>query len=324
MAQRGVISSAERGPTGDEGPVVSVIIICYNQARFLGDAIESVANQTRRADEIIVVDDGSTEDVGGIVARYPGVACVRQANAGPSSARNAGLRAARGRYVVFLDADDRLLPEALEAGITSVHAHPGCGWVSGRYRMIDADGNPLRSEARACVATDHYLELLRGNYIGMLASVLYRREILEEVNGFDAALRECEDYDLYLRIARRWPVHCHDRVVAEYRWHGANVSRQRRRMLRSAMRVLHAQRDHVRGNPPREAACAAGVRNWQRIYGDPVLAETLAGLRDPRMWRSAAGGLATLLRHYPQGLWSRFRDRVARATGPRGPRAYLP
>ena len=94
--------------------------------------------------------------------------------------------------------------------------------------------------------------------------------------------------------------------------------------FRSAMRVLHAQRDHVRGNAKREAAYAAGVRNWQRIYGDPVLAETLAELRNPRMWRLAAAGLGTLLRHYPRGVRDRFRAKVARAGEPQGPRAYLP
>ena len=91
-------------------PLVSVIITSYNQARFLSDAIESVLTQTYSQFEMVVVDDGSTDNASEVVARYPGVRYMRQDNQGLSAARNTGLRESNGAYLVFLDADDRLLP----------------------------------------------------------------------------------------------------------------------------------------------------------------------------------------------------------------------
>ncbi len=322
MAERGVDSSTAGPLAPAKGLGVSVVITCYNQARFLADAIESVLGQTLRADEIVVVDDGSTDDARSIAARYADVLYVRQQNEGLSSARNAGLRATRRRYVAFLDADDRLLSGALEAGVSRIEAHPECAFVSGHYRMIDADGKPLLSESRACVLKDHYLELLQDNYIGMHAAVLYRREVLEQVGGFDRALSACEDYELYLRIARSWPVLCYDEVVAEYRWHGANMSQRKRLMLHTALRSLRAQWRHVRGNPALRAAYRSGILFWQRHWGDPLLTETLAGLREPKRWGSTALGFWTLLRHYPRGLWSRLYEKVSGAAGHRRRRAF--
>ena len=97
--------------------LVSVVIPCYNQAHFLGEAIESVLAQTYPHREIVVVDDGSPDNTREVASRYPGVRYVRQENQGLAAARNTGLRHSSGSYLVFLDADDRLLPEALEVGL---------------------------------------------------------------------------------------------------------------------------------------------------------------------------------------------------------------
>src|SRR5262245_14329418 len=97
-------------------PLVTVVIPCYNQAHFLGAALNSISSQTYRAIETIVVDDGSTDDSGS-VARAHGVRVLPQANQGVSAARNAGLRAASGDFVVFLDADDELMSHAVQSGV---------------------------------------------------------------------------------------------------------------------------------------------------------------------------------------------------------------
>ena len=153
--------------------------------------------------------------------------------------------------------------------------------------MIDAEGRPIPTEPRPCVRSDHYRVLLGRNYIGMHATVLFRRDALERVGGFDRRLRACDDYDIYLRIARTQPAYCHDRTVAEYRWHGGNTSLNWRLMLRSTVGPLRAQRRYVRGNPDLETEYRAGRRAWQRQYGDPLLAETLGDLRKPRRWPRA-------------------------------------
>ena len=98
-----------------ERPLVSVVIPCFNQARFLGAAIASALAQTHTPVEVVVVDDGSTDDTAAVTARFPGVRYVRQENAGLSAARNTGLGKSRGAYLAFLDADDVLLPRAAES-----------------------------------------------------------------------------------------------------------------------------------------------------------------------------------------------------------------
>src|SRR5215211_2313466 len=159
-------------------PLVSVVIPCYNQAHFLSEAIESVLAQSHPNFEIIVVDDGSTDDTSEIAARYPEVRLVRQENKGLSGARNAGLAHSEGEYVVFLDADDRLLPEALEAHLEHLEAHPECAFVSGPCRRIAADGSPLPTPLRRHIEGDHYLVLLHRCYIWPPAVVMFRRAIL--------------------------------------------------------------------------------------------------------------------------------------------------
>src|SRR5829696_6977365 len=124
-------------------PLVSVVIPCYNQAHFLEEAIESVLAQSYKDFEIIVIDDGSTDDTGEVAGRYPRVRLFRQDNQGLAAARNAGLWRSKGEYLVFLDADDRLLPWALEVGLKHLRAHPECAFVSGYYRPIAVDGSPL-------------------------------------------------------------------------------------------------------------------------------------------------------------------------------------
>ncbi len=115
-------------------PSVAVVIPCYNQARFLADAVESVLWQSLAAREIIVVDDGSTDDTRTVAARYK-VKYVHQANQGLARARNRGITETSGEYLVFLDADDRLLTDALAAGVNAFSAHRQCGFV---YRRISS------------------------------------------------------------------------------------------------------------------------------------------------------------------------------------------
>jgi glycosyltransferase involved in cell wall biosynthesis len=121
--------------------LVSVVIPCYNQAYFLGEAIESVLSQSYRQFEVVVVDDGSTDNTSEVASRY--------ARAGvrlnPSVARNRGLGVAKGKYVVFLDSDDKLLPQALEVGVRELKARPACAFVVGHQRLIRADASSLGS-----------------------------------------------------------------------------------------------------------------------------------------------------------------------------------
>src|SRR4051812_38436284 len=108
--------------------LVSIVIPCYNQAHFLPEAINSVRSQTYSHTEVIVVDDGSIDNASEVARAYPEVHCITQRNHGLSAARNTGLRNSKGSFLVFLDADDRLLPNAIEAGYASLKSHPECAF----------------------------------------------------------------------------------------------------------------------------------------------------------------------------------------------------
>jgi glycosyltransferase involved in cell wall biosynthesis len=271
-------------------------------AHFLGEAIESVLAQTYRRVEVIVVDDGSPDDTALVAGRYPSVRCVRQPNQGLAAARNRGFRESGGDYLVFLDADDRLLPEALALGVAELRAHPESAFVSAAYRNIAEDGEPLPTPPWPLdVGADHYRELLLRNYIGVHNTVMYCRWALEAIGGFDVTRRAGEDYDLYLRIARRFPIARHPAMVAEYRRYATSMSRDPARMLRAMMQILHAQRPHVRGHRQYEDAYRRGIRHFQNLYGERLVERIRRDMHAHR-WRPALAGALVLLAYCPRGF----------------------
>ncbi|MBX6332622.1 MAG: glycosyltransferase [Gemmatimonadaceae bacterium] len=299
----------------DPRETVSIVIPCYKQAALLPEAIESALAQSYPHVEVIVVDDGSPDDVAGVVARYPTVRLVRQPNRGLSVARNAGLRAARGAYVVFLDADDRLFPAAVAAGMACFAEHPDAALVWGRFRFIAEDGTPRDERVRRPTDGDLYYALLPRNHVEMLATVLFRRDIVERLGGFSTTLRAGEDYDLLLRMTRQFPAYEHTALVAEYRRYeryGSSMSRDPARMLRNTMRVLAAQRPYVRGRARHEAALRSGVRFFQDYYGGELIDQLRARARQGE-WVRAAHDAAVLVRYYPRGIVERIARRVQAA-----------
>ena len=306
----------ERTSTGPGAPLVSIVVPCYNRVGFLAEALESALGQTHPNFEVIVVDDGSDEDVGAVVSRYPGVTCVRQENRGPGAARNTGLRLARGEYVVLLDADDRLLPDALAAGIECFGANPSCAFVFGDFDFVTGDGVPLVEvdpnlerlntefgRLRCNQPGDqHYTPLLCRNYVAMQASVMYRRSALDAVGGFDERLRACEDYDLYLRLARTGAVRHHPTLIAEYRMHGANSSWDLELMLRTALGVLGAQRRFVGSDPERLKAYRAGVAFWKSFYGVELAESVRRAFAGGLVDDAVVGAAVTLTRYAPELL----------------------
>lgn len=282
--------------------LVSVIIPCYNQAHYVGDAIASVLAQTWPQREIIVVDDGSHDDPAAVVARYPGVRLLRQGNQGVSAARNRGMRESHGEFLVFLDADDRLTPKALDAHLQHLQAQPDCALAAGHYREITADGSVLSAPKQRCVTNDHYKTLLGGgDCVWLPAAVLYRRLELEAVGGWNEARSGCADWDLYLRIAQRYPVCCHTEIVAEYRQHLPSMSRNSAAMLRDALAVFAAQTNFVRAHPEFTVAHQDGLRKTRGYYGGQLTTDIRLNLREGR-WRQVGEGVWALARLYPQAI----------------------
>ena len=249
---------------------VAVIITTYNHAAFLDDAIRSVIRQSVPADEIIVVDDGSTDHPEAAVSGYSQVRLIRQQNQGLSAARNTGLRAALGDKIIFLDADDRLCQGAIEAGLECFVRHSEAGFVYGAFHLVDAGGGVTSESICRDIGPDPHLAFLRGNQVGMNGTVLYDRRRLLDAGGFDVTLRRCEDYDIYLRMSQNHPVANHRQTVAEYRRHGTNMSSNSLEMLRWVQRVLERYRPSERSGPA-AAAWRQGRAYWRRYYVEEIL-----------------------------------------------------
>lgn len=188
-------------------PLVTVILPTYNRAEFLKESIQSVLSQTFIDYELIVVDDGSTDSTKEVVREFPGIRYVScQVNSGVSHARNLGIGLARGRYICFLDSDDLWVESKLETQVAWMELQSDCQvcytdeiWIRKGVRV-----NPMNKHRK--VSGDifsHSLPLC----IVSPSSVLMRASIFSEVGLFDEALPVCEDYDLWLRIALRHPVH---------------------------------------------------------------------------------------------------------------------
>src|SRR5262249_31811184 len=222
--------------------LASIVIPCRNQARFLGESIASALSQTHREIEVIVVNDGSTDDTLEVVRGFAGVRCLNLQHRGLAGARNVGLNDSNGSYILFLDADDRLLPFAIEDLMRSLRAHPECAFAYGHVKLISIDGSPIPTPPQTAVERDHYVELLRHNFIWTTGTTLYRREALVLVEGFNSAIAASADFDLNARIAHRFPVCCADTTTLEYRRHVDSMSRDYSVMLRSAVTARQLQR----------------------------------------------------------------------------------
>jgi glycosyltransferase involved in cell wall biosynthesis len=282
-----------RGDDAGESPLVSVIVPCYRQAHYLAEAIESVVAQTYPHIEVVVVDDGSPDNTGEIAARYPGVRYVREPQRGVSEARNLGIRMSTGSCLIFLDADDRLLPEAVAIGLDCFSRHPEVAFVSGLFRFVATDGSTLYERQGHRVLADHYAEMLRRNYITALCAVMWRRAVFETIAGFNPAFSVSADYELYLRALREFPAGSHEQEVAEYRRHGLGLSAHAGQLLREALAALQAERPYLSGKPALTGAYRSGVRYWKTLTADTMARQVRADWEDGR-WRSAFRGLLQL------------------------------
>lgn len=222
-----------------DSPLVSVIIPCFNHGKFLSEAINSVLDQTYSPIEIIIVNDGSTDNTKEVASAFPMVKYVYQENQGLSAARNTGIKSCKGDYLVFLDADDLLLKDAIDFNLRFLLEDRNLAFVSGGYNLETADYEIIPKQ-KVIDSKKAYLLLLNKNYIEMHAAVMYRKTVFEEFL-FDTNLKACEDYDLYLKVARKYPVANHSKILTVYRMHGNNMSGDPRLMLDSVLEVLKRQ-----------------------------------------------------------------------------------
>jgi len=282
------------------GVAVSVVIPCYNQAHFLPEAIASVHAQ--QSDglldcELIVVDDGSADDTSRIASGL-GARVIRQVNRGLSAARNAGLAAARGDLIVFLDADDELTSDALMKGIPAFAERAQLSCLLRYCLLIDADGRPLPTQPPGVVRDDIYAELLHRNITWAPGAAIFRRADVVGAGGFPSHLSAAADYALYLRFARAGRLEYRHEPAVRYRQHSHNMSRDPLVMLSSTLGVLAAESRLLPVQYRDELA--KGRRDWCDYYGDEIVDGLRFEWRGPRRPGRLARGVLGLIRHCPR------------------------
>lgn len=253
-------------PSIETPPVVSVVIPAYNAAWCVRKAIDSVLAQEFREFELLVVDDGSTDDTAAVLALYgDAIRVVRQRNGGLSNARNAGIRESRGEFVAFLDADDWWLPEKLGRQIALMRERPDLGFISNAARVEDSDGRLL--SVWPCARWDGsflvHLFSSNGDVAGSGSAVLARRALFRLVGGFDETLRSLEDVDMWMRLGAVADYACIQEPMAVILKRPDSMSRNLEVMRDSAIRVMHKNRpllpSTLRGGYWR--SCLAGIHS---------------------------------------------------------------
>ncbi len=228
---------------------ISVVIPAYNCSFYLLDAVESICNQTVRPQEIIIVDDGSSDETSKVAntcaERHPSlIRYLYQNNQGPSSARNTGIRNARGEFIAFLDADDLWLPSKLELQLKHLQAQPLCGIVGCGYFLVDPNLGIIE-ERQGLRVIDHrslMRQLAIKNVIsGSASGVLVRKVCFDQVGFFDESLRTSEDWDMWFRIGNLWQIDILSEPLAKIRiCAGSNSAPENINRLRlDSIRVLN-------------------------------------------------------------------------------------
>lgn len=287
-------------------PLVSVVIPAHDSARFLAECLHSVfAQQGGLELQVIVVDDASSDDTAQVASAHDKVELIRfDANRGPSAARNAGIAAARGEFVAFLDSDDRWPGGKLAAQLAVLQHEPAAALVFGDCRQFDERGPRPRTEFEADglgtatwgngrLVPQAYERLLEANFI-TTGSVVVRRTALSATGGFAEELRLVEDLDLWLRLARHAPIAWCPHECLERRRHDANISADAEALGLAYLEVLrrHAAAGVAGG------ATALDIRIRRLVANEWLHLADLARVRGDtpvawrRLWRGIAGHAA--------------------------------
>jgi glycosyltransferase involved in cell wall biosynthesis len=256
-------------PGGNPLPRVSVITPAYNAGRFLSDTIESVRRQTFEDWELLIVDDGSTDDTVTIVERCVAsdrrIRLLRQPNAGPSAARNHGMRAARGAFFAFLDSDDQWLPSFLEHQLGVFDAHPEASLVTTTAYDL---GGPHDGQSRRRPAADYpalTLEDIIRNDSAVFIMTVFRREVFERIGGLDEAQWTSEDYDFWIRAALAGFVfRVSTQPLALYRRHEGSLSSDNARMLRGILQTYCKTRRACANGSDAQRAVETQIAHFER------------------------------------------------------------
>ena len=317
-------------------PRVSVVVTTYNQAPFIASALESVFAQTRPADEVIVVDDGSTDETPQRMALYRDrIVSLRQPNQGVACSRNVGIQRARGELLAFLDGDDLWEPEKLARQIVAAGAYPDAGLIAVdgvqftdagimRQSLFPAQIARLFADGAVSVSVDVSRHLLRENVIWTTSQVMIPARVLKTVGLSDPEFRLVSDWDLYLRIAEHYPATFLRHRLTRWRYHETSASGPARlRELRWGEDSIRMLAKHVRrADGDRRRAVRAALRSQVFMTAEAAYDHTKPGQRELGLgclWRLLRWSLVSvapamfLLAAYSPAWLTRSLGRMARA-----------
>ncbi len=302
------VEAADETPV--ERPLICVVVPSFNAGAYLSEALRSLAAQTYRQWECIVVDDGSSDDTAAIARRHAAAdhrfRLISQANGGSSRARNAGVAVASDavEYVAFLDADDIWLPDSLAVLLANLAGSADAVGAYGLAEYMDGAGHPVLQGLHPMRQRDRrrmgrldleglgsdqpytFASLVISGTLWPSSVVLHRRDVFERVNGFDPQLRQLQDWDLYLRMSRRGPFLPVDRQVAWYRQHDANITKRSERVAYYTMFVRWKTWRSPDNTP---AQRRESRRVWRRLSARWLIRTAIA---ECYAWRRADAGTA--------------------------------
>lgn len=309
FATSGAGAGDEAGAAKKRGRVASIAVVIptYNGAEFLAETLRSVLAQTRAADEVIVVDDGSSDGSAEIAEAFPQVRVVRQANAGVSAARNHGVEAASAEWIAFLDDDDRWAPEKLAEQCRTQEEHPEAevcitgrrflhlNAATGVYELAESrTGDP-----RPLVTSEEIPAALYDRCPFTPSCVMVRRSALLRVGGFDSSLAICEDWDLWIRLLESGAqfVTC-PQPLLHYRFNAGSVSHDARRMMNAELALYD-----------RRIAPRIG-RVWRALHRQKRVSELEAEVAILERAQGNTRCVATMLKslaRFPFGMGKRYK-----------------
>jgi len=305
---------------------VAVVIPAYNASSYFAQTLRSVIGQTHKALEIVIVDDGSTDDTASICRHFaasdPRIRVLSTENRGVAAARNTGIAASKSDYIAFLDADDLWHPTYIERMLSALHPLPDAwGAVYALHRIIDTEGYCMRSgsslNARGAIFNRHLVFRFVGNGSGFMV----RRAVIDKIGGYDPSyagrgIGGCEDFDFELRTAEHFKIETVPLGLVGYRVHSAAMSSDRSQMAQSLLAVTE---QCIARNPQLPAFVISCARASAHLYAF----SKFATLKD---WRSAASSLKRIYHHSPKlasGIVANLiASKITRATRRALPKAW--
>ncbi|AKQ41277.2 UDP-hexose transferase [Aurantiacibacter atlanticus] len=270
--------------------MLTIVIPAYNAGSFIGETLQSLESLGEGFAGAIVVDDGSSDDTRTVVGQHPQVRLVSQKNAGVSAARNHGLSLVETPFVWFLDADDILLPSAIEHALAAFAQYPDAPFVYGSIEEIDSFGKLLKKVPLQPGLQD--LDMVLNGAIPRPSQTAFSTAHIRAAGGFDTSLSLCEDFELYTRLlADGAEAYCHGHPAVRYRRHDGQATHRVSAMMQASLGV-------VRKAAGESDTAAALERSWERRLGGYIPIEVLRHLSAGRL-EQARSALMIYLRAFP-------------------------